>query len=394
MQEEKFARPRRTRITGSPSFRAFTLVELLVVIGIIGLLVAILLPSLNKARRAGNSVACLANLRSIGQALTIYVSENNGYLPGSGNTTGRGLYVINAAGNCNAAPGVNIRSLNGNTVIQTEDWIGPLATVMGLPIPHTDDGRQRFLAYVNMPQFQCPEYTTALMTPFTGAGDQTLGVQPALSYCEALGFMITTFRGGSGTTTHLPGNVTGPGSPYFTIPNSYFPRITKVGKTSQKVFVADGNRSTFTYGANPEIPTYTLSSDPADTNQNGNMFADFGVAFGDSHAWDLTADPVNISVTGHKPGFDCRALSFRHGSAQPFGPQGAYMLNVVFFDGHAETLADTDASNPNLWLPAGAFILPSALTSTLQTSTGEPLVYWSAQKHFGLFGMPGNWVAQ
>src|ERR1700722_15209651 len=61
--------------------KGFTLVELLVVIGIIALLISILLPALNKARQDANLIGCQANLRSMGQALSIYVSESKGYLP-------------------------------------------------------------------------------------------------------------------------------------------------------------------------------------------------------------------------------------------------------------------------------------------------------------------------
>lgn len=59
----------------------FTLVELLVVIGIISLLVSVLLPALNKARQQANLIDCQSRLRQMGQALDIYVTENNGYLP-------------------------------------------------------------------------------------------------------------------------------------------------------------------------------------------------------------------------------------------------------------------------------------------------------------------------
>ena len=76
-------RSRRGRL-----LRAFTLVELLVVIGIIALLISILLPALNKAREQGKQAACLSNMRQIGSAALMFANEHFQHVPLGGELWG------------------------------------------------------------------------------------------------------------------------------------------------------------------------------------------------------------------------------------------------------------------------------------------------------------------
>src|SRR4051812_18489104 len=59
----------------------FTLLELLIVVGIIAALLAILLPTLGRMRETARRVRCLANLRQLGTALLAYTADNNGHYP-------------------------------------------------------------------------------------------------------------------------------------------------------------------------------------------------------------------------------------------------------------------------------------------------------------------------
>ena len=143
-----------------PRPRGFTLVELLVVIGIIALLISILLPTLNRARESANSVKCLSNVRSIGQANVGYANDNGGSLPW-------GDWIATSTGN-----GGRPRNGTANEVHYFR-WYSLLDNYMNPSRTHGGYVLQTPAGY----QFEADSYNPVYQCPSTGSEFSNVLVQ-------------------------------------------------------------------------------------------------------------------------------------------------------------------------------------------------------------------------
>jgi prepilin-type N-terminal cleavage/methylation domain-containing protein/prepilin-type processing-associated H-X9-DG protein len=317
----------------------FTLVELLVVIGIIALLISILLPSLQKARRAAYTITCAANLRSILQAMNMYVATNNGWIPGGPTTTGKFIYRNDAQ----LTPDPTYSDANLPNITQSWDWMTPIMRQMGVKI--IDEGKTsasrvaRFEQGRNQKVFRCPE-NNILASPF-GTTPVPAGYLP--SYNVAAGFFLLHNGVSPGDTPISTGPV-GKTWGYSTQnpANGYAPKITKVGNVARKAYISDGAR----FSNSSTYPDIDLSYNPKGGGAQ---------AHSDGPFLSLTNTFDRSWAPGNNPAgtVDARIYAFRHGRQTQRGAADLYRFNVGFFDGHVETMGDLEGSNPEIWLQKG-----------------------------------------
>jgi prepilin-type N-terminal cleavage/methylation domain-containing protein/prepilin-type processing-associated H-X9-DG protein len=181
--------------------RAFTLVELLVVIGIIAILAGLLLPSLQRARQAANTVQCASNLRQLATAVVQYALAHKGTVP-----------QLNAGDSANSAS------------LQRNWWTNMLVNASLLPAPF-ESAADEDAGLIGKGLLICPSRPSAAYEPWSATSvlpESHYGLNDATNKTTGVKLFGYVSDGGADQ------------APFF--------KITKIRRSSQLIMVGDAER--------------------------------------------------------------------------------------------------------------------------------------------------------
>jgi type II secretory pathway pseudopilin PulG len=233
---------------------AFTLVELLVVIGIIAVLIGLLLPALNKARESARQVQCLSNMKQLANAMLQYCNDNRGHVAGRGGN--------NTECMANLVGGVFVQGTSS-----TWDWIAWFRKVDPVnganPTQHDENITDSALAkYLGVKQIvtSTPDAANTvalnLQSVFRCPSDN-LGMRPKITTplttpVYRYSYSYNDFYGVSGNDKIAePVSGFGPGQ---RVDGKFNGRITSIHKPSDKILFVDEDEQTIddpVYRPNP-----------------------------------------------------------------------------------------------------------------------------------------------
>jgi len=306
----------------------FTLVELLVVIGIIAVLIGILLPALGRARAQARNVQCGSNLRQIGLALQMYVNQNKGSLP-------PGFLIVDP----NASP---------NTVINWTSLLCGMMDKTGKVTNASSDTAGGTNTHGFRRTMLCPE-----VSGFADFDPNDVSVTHYLAHPRLMPNLGTI--GGAGTPDNYVRNFGGD-------PNAVLQcyKLSKLKRSADIAVVFDGSMSLLTgvgqftsYSGNPyyrprqNMPIADLISNRALGVSQTALIADWPKNL--TYKPDAPVDMTPVDAAGATPplvftnkdldGND-RNFRFRHGKSD--------MLNALFGDMHVSSF---QTSKKNLTPP-------------------------------------------
>lgn len=324
--------------------RAFTLVELLVVVAIIALLIGILIPAIGRARAVAQQTTCLAQLRGIGNGVNTYAAEWDGWLPGphtSGSASlGVPLYPPSVEDTSQSDDGPQTQPMSNF------DWWSPtLGAEFGLP----EDHFERYRAILNQ-EANCPANVRGIDDGSFGFSPDITTVYPDIkfpSYSMLVNFATwpeiempynnriaarpEIAKDKIGVAPH------GESATAAVYPAGYAPNINRIGNLSEKIVVMEGARSVESDGS--------TSANGAKYQIEGGAFmieAPFSTSFERTPWGPNTGFAAYGSLPDSPPSVDAEETAFRHGGG----------LNRAYFDGHAEHANYEEVFLPEPYLPS------------------------------------------
>jgi len=310
--------PRRRR----PGAGAFTLVELLVVIGIIGVLIGILLPALTRARRQAKQTQCASNMRQCALAILQYAANNKGLLPPAM------ISPSSKNGGGNSDP--------TNPYPDGWYWASELMHQKYLAAPNMyRSGGDTTQYFDRQSPFSCPEgLSPEDHPPFAGLSSATQGLYPVDSKNS-----IATY--GTANNPRFDGQ-----DPYA-VPSWY--QLCAVSSGSTTAYVGGSNDAPFVFfdqskngkpapdagtgmGGQLALPGYTRKISRVKHSGMMCMIAEAGYL-----NWVLGSTgfkPQSNVVNGETMWLTC--LAARHGKISANGNNA--ITNIAFFDGHVASI--------------------------------------------------------